>query len=233
MKRFGIYLSLFSIVIFGIIACTNSPEYTSKNPNASYFYPLDTIPKIYLYRDINGGLEEEFHRIYALKDNEGEHLIVEVYASDGRIREAYNYNIDSLNLQDYMVVDVQQEKEKALLYKDKLFPMNLNEQTWFAAKFRGITDSTVMLSEVKRRFKENKKHAVMDEGGKATLVFIDEIKLTVLNPFTRKEQAKSAKKISYFAEGFGLVEWHSVNKNTHFKLEQVLSQQEWIKMIAR
>lgn len=233
MLRFGIYLILFSIGFFGMNACSNTTEYTSKNPNASYFYPFDTIPKVYLYRDINGGLEEEFHRIYALKDHEGEHLIVEVYASDGRIREAYNYNIDSLNLQDYMVVDVQQEKEKALLYKDKLFPMNLHEETWFAAKFRGITDSTVMLSEVKRRFKENKKHGVMDEENIPTLVFADQVKLTVLNPFTRKEEANSARRISYFAEGFGLVEWHSLNKKTHFKLEQVLSQQEWIKMIAR
>lgn len=65
-----------------------------------------------MYRDVAGGLEEEFHRIYALKDQAGEHLIVEVYASDGRIREAYNYNVDSLNLQDYMVVDVNQEKKK-------------------------------------------------------------------------------------------------------------------------
>lgn len=233
MIRFGLYLLLISISFFGMNACSNSTEYTSKNPNAGYFYPLDTIPKIYLYRDINGGLEEEFHRIYALKDNEGEHVIVEVYASDGRIREAYNYNIDSLNLQDYMVVDIQQEKEKALLYKDKLFPMNLNEQTWFAAKFRGITDSTVMLSEVKRLFKENKKRGVMDEENIPTLVFSDQVKLTVLNPYTRKEEEKSAMKISYFAEGYGLVEWHSANKKVHFKLEQVLSQQEWIKMIAR
>ena len=111
--------------------------------------------------------------------------------------------------------------------------MNLHEETWFAAKFRGITDSTVMLSEVKRRFKENKKHGVMDEENIPTLVFADQVKLTVLNPFTRKEEANSAKRISYFAEGFGLVEWHSVNKKTHFKLEQVLNQQEWIKMIAR
>ena len=33
--------------------------YTSINPNAAYFYPLDTVPKIYHYRDIANGLDEE------------------------------------------------------------------------------------------------------------------------------------------------------------------------------
>jgi len=232
MIRFGVYLLLFTTVLIGFTACGDSNDFTSNNPNATYFYPLDTIPKIYLYRDVSGGLEEEFHRIYALKDNAGAHLIVEVYASDGRIREAYNYNIDSLNLQDYMVVDVNQEKEKTLLYKDKLFPMNLKEKTWFAAKFRGVVDSTVMLSEVKRQFKAKKSHLVIEDEVE-TLVFSDELRLTVLNPFTRKENAKSITRISYFSEGFGLVEWHSINKKVHFRLEQVLTQQEWIKMIAR
>jgi hypothetical protein len=152
MMRFGVFILLFSSLIIGFTSCNDTTGVTSKNPNAAYFYPFDTIPKIYLYRDVTGGLEEEFHRIYALKDQAGEHLIVEVYASDGRIREAYNYNVDSLNLQDYMVVDVNQEKEKTLLYKDKLFPMDLKEKTWFAAKFRGVVDSTVLLSEVKRQF---------------------------------------------------------------------------------
>jgi hypothetical protein len=190
MMRFGVFILLFSSFIFGFASCDNSKDFVSKNPNAAYFYPLDTIPKIYLYRDITGGLEEEFHRIYALKDQAGEHLIVEVYASDGRIREAYNYNVDSLNLQDYMVVDVNQEKEKTLLYKDKLFPMNLHEKTWFAAKFRGVVDSTVLLSEVKRQFNKKKSHLVMEDEVES-LVFSDQLRLTVLNPFTRKENAKS------------------------------------------
>lgn len=232
MVRFGVYILLFSFLVFGFTSCDDSKGFVSINPNARYFYPLDTIPKIYLYRDITGGLEEEFHRIYALKDQAGEHLIVEVYASDGRIREAYNYNVDSLNLQDYMVVDRNQEKEKALLYKDKLFPMNSHEKTWFAAKFRGVVDSTVMLSEIKRQVKQKKKHLVVDEDVE-TLVFSDLVRLTVLNPFTRKEETKQGVRFSYFAEGYGLVEWHNLNKKIHFRLEQVLSQQEWIKMITR
>lgn len=232
MMRLGVFLLLLLPVLIGFNACSDSPDYVSKNPNAAFFYPLDSVPKIYLYRDVSGGLEEEFHRIYTLKDQAGPHLIVEVYASDGRIKEAYNYNIDSLNLQDYMVVDVNQEKEKALLYKDKLFPMRLNENTWFAAKFKGVVDSTVMLSEVKRQFKRKEKHLVIEDDVE-TLIFSDLLRLTVLNPFTRKEEAKQTTRISYFANGFGLVEWHNLNKTAHFRLEQVLTQQEWIKMITR
>lgn len=230
--RLGVFLLLLVPAVIGFNACSDAPDYVSKNPNAAYFYPLDSVPKIYLYRDVSGGLEEEFHRIYTVKDQAGPHLIVEVYASDGRIKEAYNYNIDSLNLQDYMVVDVNQEKEKALLYKDKLFPMHLNENTWFAAKFKGVVDSTVMLSEVKRQFKRKVKHLVIEEEVE-TLVFSDFLRLTVLNPFTHKEEAKQTTRISYFANGFGLVEWHNLKKTAHFRLEQVLTQQEWIKMITR
>ena len=69
--------------------------YSSTNPNAAFFYPLDTVPKIYLYRDVARGLEEEFHRTYTVEDAVGPHLIVEIYASDRRVQDAINYKIDS------------------------------------------------------------------------------------------------------------------------------------------
>jgi hypothetical protein len=90
----------------------------------------------------------------------------------------------------------------------------------------------VLLSEVKRQFKKKITYPVMEDDVE-TLVFSDDLRLTVLNPFTRKENSKSIQRISYFSEGFGLVEWHSLNKKVHYRLEQVLSQQEWIKMITR
>lgn len=230
--RLGVFFLLLLTACVGFNACSDSSDYHSNNPNAAFFYPLDSVPKIYLYRDVSGGLEEEFHRIYTVKDQAGPHLVVEIYASDGRIREAYNYNIDSLNIQDYMVVDRNQEKEKALLYKDKLFPMHLNEKLWFAAKFKGVVDSTVMLNEIKRQFKRKEKHLAIEEE-EETLVFSDFMRLTVLNPYTRKEESRQTTFISYFAKGYGLVEWHNLNKKIHFRLEQVLTQQEWIKMITR
>lgn len=229
MKR----IVVFALFVLVFSSCSEENPFKSFNPNAAYFYPLDSIPKIYLYRDVASGLEEEFHRIYTIKDNAGMHLIVERYASDGRILEAVNYNIDSLNVMDQMVVDRYQRKEKALLYKNNLFPMDLKKEAWYAVKFKGVVDSTLILREIKRNFKKHHDILVMESEKIDALMFEDLIRQTVLNPFTKKEQTYQAKQISYFAKGFGLVEWQSISKKTHFRLEQILSQEEWVKIIAR
>lgn len=207
--------------------------YTSKNPNAAYFYPLDTVPKIYHYRDIANGLDEEFHRIYTVEDALGPHLIVEVYASDGRLREAINYNIDSLVVQDHMVVNRVQSKEKTLLYKNQLFPFDLQKETWFASKFSGVVDSTVLLHEVFRKFQARKQTVFLAKTKAEALFFQDKIRRTVLNPFTRTEKEVLGQQISVFANGYGLVAWYNRNKTIHYRLERVLTQKEWIKIISR
>ncbi len=225
-------LFFFSSLILLTSCGTNDEKFKSVNPNAECFYPIDTIPKVYLYRDIAHGLEEEFHRIYAIRDFAGEHVVVERYASDGRILDAINYNVDSLTVFDQMVVDRFKKKEKARIYKNKLFPMDLKKQSWYAVKFKGVVDSTLILREVIRKFKKSKTTSIMEEEDSETLVFEDLIRQTVLNPFTKKEQSYEARQISYFAKGYGLVEWHSLNKKVHFRLERILSQQEFVKIIA-
>ena len=110
--------------------------------------------------------------------------------------------------------------------------MDLNEELWFASKFSGLTDSTVILYEKKRKFLEKKSTVILEKNTK-TLVFSDKIIQTILNPYTRKEQASQAEMLSLFAEGLGLVEWFSKDKKVHFRLEKILSQEEWIKIIAR
>ncbi|MEN9743471.1 MAG: hypothetical protein RLZZ65_1276 [Bacteroidota bacterium] len=212
---------------------SSTAVYTSLNPQANYFYPLDTIPKIYLYRDAKHGLEEEFHRIYTVEDAVGPHLIVEVYESDGRLREAINYNIDSLCVQDHMVVNRMQNKEKALLYKNQLFPFDLQKETWFASKFSGLTDSTVILYEVFRKFQSKKPAQFLGKKSAPSLYFTDKIRGTTLNPFTRKEAEQTGQRTSVFAENTGLVEWYNADKSIHYRLEKILSQQEWIKIINR
>jgi len=54
-----------------------------------------------------------------------------------------------------------------------------------------------------------------------------------LNPFTKKEESRQATATSYFAKGFGLVEWHSANKQVHYRLERILEQRDWVKIITR
>ncbi|MBM3917306.1 MAG: hypothetical protein FJ349_06780 [Sphingomonadales bacterium] len=234
VKRSIIVVSIVIIAFFVKSQLTdNTFTYKSTNPNAAFFYPLDTVPKIYLYRDVAGGLEEEFHRIYTVEDAVGPHLIVEIYASDGRLQEAINYNIDSLVVQDHMVVNRLQQKEKALLYKNQLFPFDLQKETWFATKFSGVTDSTVILNEVFRKFKKRDVVSFLKKRRANALFFSDKIRRTALNPFTRTEKEGVGQQTSVYAEGYGLVAWYNRNKSLHFRLERILSQKEWVKIITR
>jgi hypothetical protein len=207
---------VFFSSLLALSSCKSTDDkFKTVNPNSEYFYLIDTIPKVYLYRDIAHGLEEEFHRIYSISDMAGEHIVVERYASDGRILDAINYNVDSLTVFDQMVVDRFKKKE-----------------SWYAEKFNGVNDSTLILREVKRNFKKRKTITIMDEFESESLVFDDFVRQTVLNPFTKKEQSFDAKQVSYFAKGYGLVEWHSLNKKVHFRLERILTQEEFVKIIA-
>lgn len=227
------FIVFFFSSLFVLSSCISKDEkFNTVNPNAEYFYPIDTVPKVYLYRDIAHGLEEEFHRVYSITDMAGEHLVVERYASDGRILDAINYNIDSLTVFDQMVVDRFKKKEKAYIYKNKLFPMDLKNQSWYAVKFTGVNDSTLILREIKRKFKKRKSLIVMEDDESESLVFEDLVRQTVINPFTKKEQSFEAKQISYFAKGYGLVEWHSLNKKVHYRLERILTQEEFVKIIT-
>jgi hypothetical protein len=131
-----------------------------------------------------------------------------------------------------MVVDRFQKKEKARIYKNKLFPMDLKKQSWYSIKFKGVVDSTLILRELKRNFKKKLRVKVLEDEKVDALVFEDLVRQTVLNPFTKKEQAYQAMQLSYFAEGFGLVEWHSLDKKVHFRLEEVFSQEEFAKIIS-
>lgn len=207
--------------------------YHSENPNAAFFYPLDTIAKIYHFRNVANGLEEEFHRIYMVEDAVGPHLIVEIYSPDGRLREAINYNVDSLVVQDHMVVNRLSQKEKALIYKNQLFPFNLKKETWFASKFSGVTDSTIILQEIFRNFDKKANCTVLKNKNVEALYFNDKIRRTALNPFTHTEKEVSGQQISVFAKGYGLIEWYNRNNSLHFRLERILSQKEWVKIINR
>ena len=106
MYRLFLILSLYSLV-----SCNsdNKSEVAltgeSIHPYAAFFYNYDTLTKVYRYRDIKHGLAEQFHRVYGVEDSEGKHIIVERYSQDGRLTEALNYNLDSLNVIDHMVVN--------------------------------------------------------------------------------------------------------------------------------
>lgn len=220
------------VLAMTLVACSGSGN-DSKNPYAEYFYPVDSVAKIYLYRDVAHGMDEQFQRIYAVSDSEGKHIIVETYSADGRILEALNYNVDSLDIMDHMVVDRNSEKTKAELFKNKLIPMNASEEVWFASRFPGFLDSTLILKEIRRKVNGAEiQHEVMGEKT-PTIVMKDQIRMSNFNPFTKKETVLEGKSVNYFAKGFGLVEWHTPDKKVHYRLERVLTQEEWINIITR
>lgn len=216
-----------------IVSCSTDNKLDSKNPYATYFYELDSVPIIYLYRDVANGLDEQFQRIYGVTDSEGEHIVVETYSADGRILEALNYNTDSLDIMDHMVVNRAMEKTKAEVFKNKLIPMNDSEEVWFASRFQGFLDSTLILKEVKRKISGKEiKHDVLGEKV-PTIIMKDKVRMTNFNPFTKKEVVLEGNSVNYYSKGYGLVEWHTPDKKVHYRLEKVLTQKEFLEIITR
>ena len=210
---------------------TSETSIESAHPYSSYFYPFDTIPRIYQYRDAVHGFSEQFHRVYGITDGAGEHIIVEKYESNGRLKEVYNFNLDSLNVLDHVVVNSKGIKEKATIYKNVLLPEKLGDSCSFASKFSG-RDSTIMLMEWFRKAVSIETRDVMSKQ-KECLTLDDIWRYTELNPYTRKERPSIRKGKHVYAKGIGLVEWMSENKKTHWVLEEIISQKKWIKLISR
>lgn len=228
-----IVLSCIVFLTLLVVSCSTEVKLESKNPYAEYFYPLDSVPVIYLYRDVANGLDEQFQRIYSISDSQGDHIVVETYAADGRILEAFNYNTDSLDIMDHMVVNRNNEKSKAEVFKNRLIPMNDSEEVWFASRFQGFLDSTLILKEIKRSVSGKEiQHEVL---GKQvpTIVMKDKIRMSNFNPFTKKENVMKGNSVNYFSKGFGLVEWHSPDKKVHYRLEKIMSQKEFLEIITR
>jgi len=225
---------LLIVSVFALFFSSCSAEKNeSSHPLADYFYPIQEDAQVYVYRDVIGGLDEQFHRVYTVEDQAGKHIVVERYASDGRILEALNFNLDSLNVQDHMVVNRNQKKTKALLYKTTFFPWNANQGTWFASKFEGVLDSTLILQELKRSLRSLAVNREVMGNETACISFVDSTKFTLINPFMKTEKTLMEKSTSFFAKGTGLVEWIGSKNKVHFKLEQIMSQEEWLKIMGK
>ncbi|MGJ8661280.1 MAG: hypothetical protein ACSHXL_04525, partial [Bacteroidota bacterium] len=215
-------MRIASFVFLFVIGITSCKSDSSKNELVEYFYPLKGDAQVYLYRDINNGISERFHRIYRVKDQKGEHIVVEIYSDDARIIEAYNYNVDSLNLADHMIVDRDGKKRQAELFKNTLFPMNMKDETYFASRFPGVRDSTLILQEVQRKVNSVKpKEDIMVMGKKKhALVIEDNYRTTIFNPITREESELNGRNYSYFVKGIGLVRWHDNKNKSDFRLQR-------------
>lgn len=230
--------SFIGILILGsvLLSCSESfEEPLSSNEFFEFFYPYDTIPKVYVYRNVTNGLEEEFHRVFSLNDSEGKHIVVEKYANDGRILEALNYNVDSLTIIDHMVVGRDQTKNPGTLDRKfrRLIPEDRKSVARFSSVFPGLSDSTLFLQEVTREFSKEEQIAVMGKK-EPGIVFKDEIKMTLFNPWTKQEGTQGVEMESRFAKGYGLVEWWDTpQKMAHFRLEKIISQEDFVNIMSK
>lgn len=235
-RVFGLLGFILSVVACSSeeLASSNNSSAKSQHPLSRFFYPIQEQPKVYVYRDSVQGLQEEFHRIYTVEDFAGLHLVVEIYTREGVLSEAINYNVDSLDVQDHMVVNRYGRKEKAMVYKRFLYPSNMKDETWFASKFSGTKDSTVILYEVFRKYlKPGSFRLDQQESTVKSIIFNDKIRVTELNPFEHTEQEKRVERSAVFAENIGLVAYYNPQKSTYFKLEKIMDQKDWLKIIRR
>jgi hypothetical protein len=132
---------------------------------------------------------------------------------------------------DHMVVNALGENERATLYKDQLLPRLKGEVVKFTSKFSGVTDSTVFLMEVNRELSDLKMRKVLSDSSECITLEENAI-YTLLNPFTKQESQQRLETVNYFAKGLGLVEWYDAKQRSHFQLEELLSQEKWIKLIS-
>ncbi len=219
----------FIVTLFVFSSCNQT---TSLNPLSYYFYPLDDEPVVYVYRDVAKGIDERFHRIYRIDDSFGEHIVVEIYSAEARLLEAYNYNIDSLNLMDHMVVDGNRVNQKGELGRTQFFPMSKKSKGEFVSKIPGPRDSTYIIYEIDRKIlpKQKKMQKVLDHK-EESIVFQDDFSLTLFNFKDKALDQKTGTTISYYAKGYGLIRWHDEEKEIDFKLEKIMSETEWAKIV--
>lgn len=222
----------FVLVFVGIcfFACTDQ---TSKEKNSTlfseYFYPNNQkAPKIYVYQDSVNGLNEKFFRVYKTKGKDQDFLNVDRFTDDLRITEAYQYSLsDSLRVNDHMVVDAYGEKRKAKVRANYLLPKTLGDESFFSSNFPSALDSVIMIYEVKSAV-INQNHTVKFNGEfKDAIIVRDSIKYQVYNPLSEKSKSTVVAQNSIYAKGLGLVSFGSVKNTVLFKLQKILTEEEW------
>ena len=227
MKRF-ILLALIAI----LISCQeqNNKHESKYQSKVSYFYPISDTTRIYCYRNITNGLSEEFHRVFTVSDSM-KHLIVERYSSDKRFLEAYNYSIETKDVLEHIVVNKNLENEIAVINSNHLFPVNQNRTYIFSSDFGGTKDSTIFRKEITRTFNNTKQLDYLGFKNLKTFIFNDSITQHYIDFYNKNSKMAQVKGSILFAEGIGPVEWYDTQKKIHFKLEKIISQKEWIRLM--
>lgn len=226
-------LFVFSFLILVLISCNRTEEAKvkmSKNEFYSFFYPYDTIPKVYVYRDKVNGMEEIFHRVFSTSVPEGNYTVVETYSPDGRLIEITSYQLDSLRVSDHLVVKSEEEKSKTKLTRHNYFPM-ASADTGFLTQIIPINDSLLLYKETVRTLEKELSTEVLEKQRK-TAVFSDDIKITMLIPNDNQPKTALNQASYYFSEGIGLSRFHTEKKEVDYQLLKIISQEEFVAIMS-
>ena len=224
------------ITALTLISCSEKKDKKSQsnNPviaNQSFFYPYDTVPKIYQYREIKNGMYEQFHRVYGISRSNGKHILLETFTQDGRHTETYDFLLDSMLVQEHLVVDATGAIKPAFVNENKLFPLDSIE-THFKSQFSGISDAFVIELDSRRRFNGHTKRDILSKKMNC-MKLIETLKVTNRDDKLALKNEESIEIIRYYGKSIGLVEWHDVNDKQHYVLEDIMTHNEWLKIIAR
>lgn len=202
-------------------------ESTDSEGIEDYFFPVQDEPVIYVYADENRPVDEKFFRVYRLKNDELDHLVVERFNASFRITEGFSFHLkDDLNVVDHMVVDANGLKRKAHLTKTSYFPQNRDDQAVFVSDFPAHIDSIVGVYASEKKVMEEMDYEILDRQTKA-IVIQDFVSLSFVNPDKQDGNSKKVETERIYAKGIGLTEWYTADKRIHFKLQRMLSNEWW------
>ena len=99
------------------------------------------------------------------------------------------------------------------------------------SRFPSHIDSTKII-QLKKRVLKNKKEAILYLNKKYAISFYDTINLAVVN--SKDKQLNKYMVLNWYILQKTLkVEWHSMDKKAHYKLEKIMNQKDWINIIQQ
>ena len=230
MTRFIAFLCFITC----LFSCSenNVPNSTKDKEisNASFFYVYDTVPRIYQYREVVNGMFEQFHRVYGVRRGDGNHILVEHFTQDGRLTETYDYLVDSMLVYDHLVVGVKGDISATSLVKNKMFPLD-DQEVQFKSIFPGLSEGFVLEYERIRKLDKFENRNILSKKLEC-LKLNERIRVSNINVDSKLQNESVNDIVVYFGKFIGLVEWHDKNFKQHYVLEDIMSQDEWLKIIA-
>ena len=230
-----LYFVFFSSLLFcGLQSCSeviDGKEQSMTNKDyREYFYPTDSvIPYIYAYQDEKAPLDERFHRMYSLEENDSTFFVIERFNSSFRIFEGYTFYLENnLMVQNHMMVDGNGIKRSSRLQKNTFFPLNKGEQVIFLANFPSHIDSTIIVYESRKTIIEDELEInVLGKDYKAINVR-DSIQVSLVNLYNKKTASEFTVTNNYYAKGLGLVKWGDLEEEVCYELKKILTDNWWM-----